>query len=92
MKNNNCPHCGEVLSGSKCLDNEGQDPDPGVITVCVHCASVLKYTEDMDLVQVTDQELDQLEPETIHQLFLITSTIDKNLKENYVSNIKNSVS
>jgi hypothetical protein len=43
-----CPSCFKLLNGV--TNMEGQEkPKPGDCTVCMGCASVLRFTEDMQL-------------------------------------------
>ena len=43
-----CPHCFAGLSASTCITDAAR-PEPGDYTVCIFCASVLRFDERMDL-------------------------------------------
>lgn len=42
-----CPCCFGVLSAATCLTDEVR-PEPGDYTVCIYCASVLRFDGQMD--------------------------------------------
>lgn len=78
MSTTSCPNCKKIITTHHCIDNDGQEPSPGVISVCEHCTIILKFTEEMQLQGMMSDEIDQLEPETIFALFKKVTVIKNN--------------
>lgn len=53
-----CPLCG--LESNAASSPEGATPDPGDITICMHCAGLLVFTDDMRLRTATNAEIAEL--------------------------------
>ncbi len=62
-----CPVCAKVLDAVSSEDPEAQ-PGPGSLTVCVPCQSLLVFTDDMRLRQMTRAEFEELPTEVANQL------------------------
>lgn len=60
-----CPYCDVDLDAAGSY--EGKTPDPGDLTVCVSCASLLAYGDDMRLRKVVPADLADL-PEDAKQI------------------------
>jgi hypothetical protein len=52
-----CEGCGVDLDISKYLDGSPSTPKPGDRTVCQHCGAFMKYTNEMELVLLTADEV-----------------------------------
>lgn len=52
----NCPSCGKLLSGATSLNEEDALPSPGDISVCMDCATILKFDNDLRLVAISNEE------------------------------------
>jgi hypothetical protein len=50
-----CPHCGKSLDGAT-DPTGGAVPSPGDLTLCVYCAGVSIFGEDMQLRTATEEE------------------------------------
>jgi hypothetical protein len=48
MVSQGCPKCFHELDANTCLTEEAK-PEPGDYTVCIGCASVLRFRENMSL-------------------------------------------
>lgn len=53
-----CPTCGKTLNAATHMTDAR--PSPGDCTVCLGCQDILIFTEELDLRQPTDQELEKL--------------------------------
>lgn len=52
-----CPRCGHTLTGAMETTPAGGAPEPGDTSVCISCASVLVYKDDLTLRPATAEEL-----------------------------------
>lgn len=48
-----CPHCGQVLDGASNVTND-ERPEPGDVTVCIICAGLAEFDEDMNLTMPSE--------------------------------------
>lgn len=51
-----CPHCGAVHDGAGSLIHDSR-PKPGDVTVCILCAGVGEFTEDLKLRPLSDSDI-----------------------------------
>jgi hypothetical protein len=51
-----CPVCHEVLNASTDLTSD-RTPEPGNVTLCIYCGSVLIYGDGLRLRQTWDPEI-----------------------------------
>jgi hypothetical protein len=61
-----CPHCGHRLDSASHM-TERVKPRPGDLTICMACASVLRFDGALTVRQVSDEQLRRIrkqEPET----------------------------
>lgn len=54
---NNCPACGRRLSGNTGIGHDHQ-PKAGDVTVCIYCAQVHEYREDLSLRPIDLSDVD----------------------------------
>lgn len=47
-KANNCPYCNSFLDAAMQLENEEEKPEPGCLSVCIKCAKVSVFDDDMN--------------------------------------------
>ncbi len=65
-----CPYCKADLDGVSEIESESRphresnQPGPGDYTICVHCAGLCVWDEDMNLQKPTPEELDRIDPKT----------------------------
>jgi len=52
-----CPECGYCLEGALAIDQSGEPPRPGDLSVCAKCTSFLTFDEAMKLHLVTVGEI-----------------------------------
>jgi hypothetical protein len=71
-KESRCPACAHQLDASTATEGEGaRSPEPGDCTICLNCASVLMFRDDMTVRLATPTELREAEesqPETFKKL------------------------
>jgi len=53
-----CPICKSSLEAATSLKNE--IPDPGDISVCLYCGNILKFNDDLELVSLSNDEMQAL--------------------------------
>lgn len=53
-----CPGCLFELDGVHCFGDESR-PEPGDFTVCIQCAMLLRFGDDMVLVQAALADVDE---------------------------------
>lgn len=53
-----CPYCGTSLDGAMNVDGPNA-PDPGDVTVCLYCAGLAVFTDNLGLRFPTDAELER---------------------------------
>jgi hypothetical protein len=54
-----CPYCEKLLDGASGLDHDSA-PSPDDFTVCIYCAQILRFKNDMSLRKVTPYELQKM--------------------------------
>lgn len=57
-----CPHCGYKLDAASVPGNKGKRPIPGDFSVCLKCAAVLRFKDDLTLRATTLGEHKECEP------------------------------
>jgi glutaredoxin len=56
-----CPYCKEVMDRAAGMDEE--PPSPGMLAICIFCASLSQYDDDMQLVPVAREVWAQIKAE-----------------------------
>jgi len=75
-----CPFCGYAIDAHAAVGHEQHMPEPGNISVCFRCAGVSKYTEQLSLDPMTEEELTLIkveDPETYYYVQRIRDGIRK---------------
>lgn len=65
-----CPHCNVAVSADAAVSSD-QPPKKGDFTVCINCAVIMVFTEDLALKEATLCELAEMlteQPEDFHRL------------------------
>jgi hypothetical protein len=60
----NCYKCGRLLDASSHINDANIKPNPGDFTICIYCASVLVFNDDLTARAITDEELLALSEES----------------------------
>lgn len=74
VKPNICPNCGKTLDAATACEGD-RKPAPGDFTVCIYCAIILRFDNDMNLREVTKEELAAFAIENTHEARLLIETI-----------------
>lgn len=53
-----CPHCGTVHDAASDARQKAPPPKPGDLTLCIACAGVAQFTNDMKLRVMSQDEWD----------------------------------
>lgn len=64
-----CPSCGHILDAATPIDNLGEPPQPGDLSVCISCTNFLRYTLDMLLEILPEDDLLQLPTDVCLDLY-----------------------
>lgn len=73
MGNDNCPHCGKLINRATSVEEVGAIPNPGDISICIKCAGINKYGQDMALEKLSHEEFIDLDVKT--QQYLLNTVI-----------------
>ena len=52
-----CPKCGYLTDRAGSVDDDTKVPTPGDLSICLRCAHVTKYADDLTLVELGSAEL-----------------------------------
>jgi hypothetical protein len=74
-----CPHCNEIIDA--CSSMEGATPEPGDVTVCFYCVSILQFRDDMSIQLLPDVVVDSFEDSFKKQLRLLQQSISRAKRE-----------
>lgn len=53
-----CPTCKHQLDGFTDTNNQGATPSPKDASVCLYCAELLEFDDDLELVYVTAETME----------------------------------
>jgi hypothetical protein len=56
-----CPKCGEILNAATSM--EDIQPKPGDLTICINCASMLRFDKDLSMRELSIDEFMELHDE-----------------------------
>lgn len=62
-----CPSCRKKLDGFTAVQPETR-PSPGDATVCAYCGELLEFTQEMDLILITNQTRQEIDPQQLQQM------------------------
>lgn len=69
-----CPVCETFLDAATGINDHAAIPQPGDITVCLYCTSILEYNNAMSLVTVNR---DEIEPEVLSLIDMAIASIQQ---------------
>jgi hypothetical protein len=81
-----CPYCKEVMDRAGGIDEV--PPEPGMLTICVFCASLSQFDDDMQLVPLPRELWETIkaeDPEFASQVELGQKAIRMTDRRNYPS-------
>jgi hypothetical protein len=62
MKPFKCPNCGKTLDGASGIDYDGR-PSPGDYSVCIGCAAILSFDDDLEPHSMSIEDIQAMHPE-----------------------------
>lgn len=71
-----CPNCKSVLNTCTGV-NSDQNPSPGDITICFYCGSVLKFNDDMTLLELTTEDYVTMPKDALFEIIMVQQQIIK---------------
>lgn len=65
-----CPTCGHAFNDATGFGStaEHEQPEPGDISICIACASFLRFNDDLSLRMMTEPEVGELSDHTRSEL------------------------
>lgn len=73
-----CPHCGHTLDRHESTDAvDKRAPEKDDISICIKCASWNMFNEDLSLRVMTEEDINNIDPETIAHMQRFTTEIKK---------------
>lgn len=58
-----CPVCGKNLDAATSIEKEEAVPGPGDLSICLYCATVSRFDDNLKLEQITNEEFAELPEE-----------------------------
>jgi hypothetical protein len=55
-----CPVCLKLQDSATCLSDPESRPAPGDYSICISCAAVLRFGPEMDLLEATEVDLEEM--------------------------------
>jgi hypothetical protein len=68
LPDSSCPNCHKLLNAASFLGDEKKIPKPKDLSVCVYCATPLRYKEDLSLELLPEEEFQELQGSEIEKL------------------------
>lgn len=69
-----CPCCSAYFSACSGIDHS-HAPKPGDFSVCIQCAAVLRFLADLTIAEVSNDDIDSLDPLVRDQLTYARSVV-----------------
>lgn len=57
QKESACLNCGYIMTHAFCVGEEAALPNPGDYTLCINCAHLMCFADDLSLRDLTDKEI-----------------------------------
>jgi hypothetical protein len=77
-----CPKCGYEIDSHSPLTDPTVKPEPGNANICSNCYSLNKYNSKLELVQLTQEDLDSIPPELMLEIEMIIDKLKRNKNDN----------
>ena len=72
QKAGHCPTCNELLDAATPVSEKGVEPKVGDISVCLYCASILEWDENMDLIPILNETIENLRTHNAKRYYEMT--------------------
>ncbi len=60
LNESQCQCCGGKIDTYTKVSEEDTGPTPGTVVICSHCGHISKYDEKLELIAITDKELNDI--------------------------------
>lgn len=77
MGNDNCPYCGKLIDMASSVESPEDKPRPKDFSVCIGCAGVMRYGNDMALEECPDIVIESLPEKERQQILIVVQTIKR---------------
>lgn len=67
-KRSACPSCGYGIDAHTATDGSDQKPQKDDISICAKCGAWNKYTEDLELATLTEEDQEKIAPELLLEM------------------------
>lgn len=65
IEKNKCPSCGELIDANTNIDgNKEVTPGPGDLSLCIYCATMLEYEDNLTLKVLQREKLNRIRRDT----------------------------
>ena len=77
-----CPKCGYFFDSATCVDETKGDIEPtaGDISLCVNCAAILEFDENLKLRMCDDKTINELDDELLNEIIKVKTSILSKVK------------
>ena len=77
-----CPKCGHLFNSATCVDETKGDIEPtaGDISLCVNCAAILEFDENLKLRMCDDKTINELDDELLNEIIKVKTSILSKVK------------
>lgn len=72
-----CPECGQEHNAATVVAGTDQQPAPGDLTVCIECATPLKFDQELGLVAVTPEDVTALDADAARRLLAAIHVVER---------------
>lgn len=76
MPNDECPKCGKHINAAATVSDENAQPSSGDVTVCIGCAGILKFDDNLKLAKLTTEEFDEMDEATKDNLLQAVAIVE----------------
>lgn len=81
LSTDHCPSCNTELDSVSSI-NTDEKPEPGSITVCIECAEILEFNNDLHLVKLSPLTLDSFDQDLFDQVIALRKLIIASKEDN----------
>lgn len=81
LEEDRCPKCGCLINASTGIEDENQMPSKGDISICIECASILEFDENLKLKLCSQETINRLDEDLLKVIIkarMYILNLDKN--------------
>ncbi len=75
-----CPNCLHKIECDTQVIGIHKPPKPGDLAICLYCAQLLQFDEQLDRVPLSPEAMGALHPETQHKLLALRAKVKSRLE------------